>query len=425
MSVPALPEKHAAAPDEGEMPGDSGRPTSTGGAALTDFVPVAAATSDRKQKKPAGRLDQKTLKIESTLVAHLNAERSEHESEKGGEPRTWVSYTLARKRPESFKPSTTHIHGRESMSGRRLEQLLKHTSTALLEVARSKESDPVEVQSMFVDGRLLIAGNKGEGVAKLAEFLRTKGLATAAQTALAQIDQDRPDDVHQHRHIRKFGKVAASGEVRHKSEAAAALAGADDSACRDAVQASELASLLAAARDAKLVMTGGANDAEAFLRSDKHRGRVMVLTGGNLPHAEQQLVKVLWKSKVTSLATIQGVRRTCVGCFLTLAYARDHMRLPLRFSEEPGLAYPEAFKGLERVVADHVRELMRIQEIDSQGFLDDVLQQLGRMLPDTHHVTPIADRIDEALSTLSDSEDEGDSEKKGARKLDMGPSLFD
>jgi len=317
-------------------------------------------------------------------------------------------------------------HARRPMSGERVRQLLKHMSTALLTYAFALDENPIEVQCMRVQDRVIIAGNNAGAMIALYERLRAQGLPAVAKMALASVGappvatQTAPNGpaekamtqettaeerVEQARHVQKFADVARTGKLRKPARAAMA-AEADTPERQDAASAAALAELIKAAENRGLIdLVTSEKKAADLLMNKASAGHVIVLAGGSFPHAEQNLMKILLSLKEKPHATIQGVKRSCTACYLCLQLLTKKKGYSIDFSNEPGAAFTDGFKQIDVFFQSHLRE-MEVKGAGSEPLDRAVLDLLKELLPKERHETQMTKHTSRTLDTLSDSETE-------------------
>lgn len=375
-----------------------------------------APTSAAAALVPQTRTRRSHPSVEQPTLAHIRLGPGPYPD--ADERKGWPTFAKTTAKAESYQVAAVVEHARESMSGKRVRQLLKHMSTALLSYtfAFAKNNNAVEVQCMAVNGRLVVAGNSAQGMRELFEHLQSRGLIHVARAAM-QLPEPREEGTsstealvraeerqQQARQLRKLERVATTGQLG-KPARSAAEAEADSPARQDARAAADLATLIAGAKESGLVeLVQGESAAAERLRAKNSVGHVIVLAGGTCPHAEQNLMMILMKLGRETHATIQGVKRSCTACYLCLKLLTTKMGYRIDFSNEPGVAFAGGFGKIDAIFKSHLDEMQR--QLDRSLEDADVHRLVGELLPTKRHVTKMDKHVSTTLDTLSDSEDE-------------------
>lgn len=228
--------------------------------------------------------------------------------------------------------------GAASFGGRRDPQLLRHLSTQLYwyvcnVLGRKAEQ---EVQAMLVDNRIVIAANLDASINALLEDLRGSSAkaqpARALQALLRAVQNEgdrRAEDV-----ARKFtGLFDGTRTFSDMPNALDVLRNKDADLFQDLDHSDKA-------------------DCRDKVAGKDHSGRlIFVNAGGDKLHAEQKLVLALIYSGTRARAVIFGKKRPCVGCFLTLLFAVDVLRLNIEFNRHPGGYWGTATRGLLQLLA--------------------------------------------------------------------------
>lgn len=249
---------------------------------------------------------------------------------KASADRTFKSVTLPSKTTFSGRwTANITVSGSRSFSSDRDAQVLRHVSAQLFWYIRNQlgHSSEQEVQSMYINDRILIAANEDGSI-----------------RALAQDFQKKAKD-----HIRKILE-----QMQEKDE-------------RSRVNALKLTSLLSgkrvfnkiAAVDTLMAIVENGSFAEvdisdaqgckdAITKSSYKQKLVLTVGGGDL-HAEQKLVLALYQSGSKG-AVVYGKKRPCTACLATLKFANDKLKLGIRHNLHPGGYWGTANQGLVNLV---------------------------------------------------------------------------
>lgn len=229
-------------------------------------------------------------------------------------------------------PSNTTFTGRwpgaqrnslkRSFEQERVRQLLRQVATSVFGYVRDRlgKTGEQEVQVMLVNERLLISTNDDESIDALHLALTKK----AKKVALKE-------------HENAFGKVLRGDWDRHLRSVRTArkLGRVLDKKRLDTNPAASL--LRAMSRAKQVIEVLDLSDGDAEVVDNVHgRGKVILVKGSPLPHAEQKLVHALVLSGHTGAAEVYGKKRPCYGCSLTLKYVKEHGFPNLVFNPRPG-----------------------------------------------------------------------------------------
>ncbi len=288
------------------------------------------------------------------------------------------------------------VRERRSFSGDRTRQVMRHLSTVLYHVAVATVEREQEIESMLVEGRLLISSNLPASVDALAtdpvklagELVRTPG----------------PD-----------ADLADRGE-RSRRNLAAAIRGDrldtltfDDEDDRRRTQ--ELVGILRAVADdpTNLVHTVDVKQAPAALMDDAKRGSLILVRGFSQAHAEQNLVLAFAKSGSTDTARIYGKKRPCTGCSMTMAYAREVLGKRLVYNGNPGGLWGTSWPGFWRVASLKTPPIT-LEQVDefAKSLPPRTFRSAAAGRRPARSRKPAADRDDEDAGYDTESDDEGD-----------------
>lgn len=209
----------------------------------------------------------------------------------------------------------------------RVAQLLKHISQL---VFASVQGLTQEIESLYVNGVLVIAGNHKDATTKfveLAEVVTTQAGLKADSSMLEQLVEMavRSDRRKLNKRLENAAAKVANlveGKRDKSGERPAPDADIDDATraahTADADDYAALAQIVRAAH----VPAGVATPSQVKRAIETGSPQVLFMHGTDV-HAEQQLVRILVDSSVKDQrATIRGTKRPCFGCYLALEYAR-------------------------------------------------------------------------------------------------------
>jgi hypothetical protein len=217
-------------------------------------------------------------------------------------------------------------------------------------VTADTEKAVQEIESMAVNGRILVSANESWSVQELTG-LNLKDAVTEEAAALAG---QSSAEVNADFRLRKEAKIALL-----------AIGVADEAAVTDDEDIVELARRRAEEVDADpdgddafgavtatlrevvgndrpIVAGGSTDDAAKLVKTGAHRNQIIAVDAimdgpgkKNKTHAEQNLIIALIKSGHKGEAVIAGGKRPCMVCWMTMRLARKH-GFDVSFNEHPG-----------------------------------------------------------------------------------------
>lgn len=238
----------------------------------------------------------------------------------------------------------------QSFSTQQTRQILRHISIQVFMYVRKQlgRTGEQEVQSMLVNGRVLVATNDGESIDMLVAALKKKAKAKGQENGLRDILTGRwSTEKRAVRAGKKLKRVIAG--TRAKTVPVAKIVRAIPEKTEDCFEVMDLSG-----NDARLVTSvGGAR-------------KIIFVKGSPAPHAEQKLVHALVQSGHTGEAHVYGKKRPCFGCYLTLKYVKEHGFPNLIFNPNPGGTWYPPMKEF----ADHAALFGSDRESVLEWFLE-------------------------------------------------------
>jgi hypothetical protein len=247
-----------------------------------------------------------------------------------------------------------------SFSDERTRQVLRHVSTILFQHVKAVVSDEQEIESMLVNDRIVISANLSGSVSHLARL---------SPAQLAGLLTTLPEGADE-RTARVVGKMTQLLQGKRLK----------DLTFDDPDERQEVASIVTMVRSmadspAESSPTGSVDQVAAWLTSNDYRNRVLFVSGKDKQHAEQHLVLAYVHSGLTAKATIYGKKRPCMGCFMTLLFARDRLGKNITFNQRHG--------GFWNTTTDRLYDLMMTKE----GLTADEIDEFVRTVDLKTHVS--------------------------------------
>jgi hypothetical protein len=277
---------------------------------------AGAATAKRLDQarddlRKSGRTFSSVEEIETLLEHHLTrigpASRALQATMFPGKPPTATG---------GFGSRVT-IRPPRSKTDERLAQLLKHISQLVFASIRGLTQ---EVEALYVNGVLVIAGNEERASAKLLELANTAAAAAGLAPPASMLQQLVDLAVRSDRRKVDQRLSTAAAKMAGLVERTRGEPGDGAPAAADGYEDEGFAGLAALVREAHIpAKIYTASEAQAAIETGTPS--VLFMHDSDI-HAEQQLVRVLVRSRVRGLsATIRGTKRACLGCYLALTYA--------------------------------------------------------------------------------------------------------
>lgn len=336
-----------------------------------------------------------------------------------------------------------------SYQDERVPQLLRHLSGTLLRMLKHGRVAAVEVQAMYVNGRVLVSENTADGRGRLATSLRTTALAIVAKTVRREIQKSAREKLERQRaaaarrrtarrptagrgpqpitEARIRGAIPPTAEVPFRYAGKLLRAQRGDRSWQQAdaegADVDEAEALLEILRQRvedgeDLVLRRDAETA-GLIDADEYRGKVIVVDGPASFHAEQNLMWALKTSGTRPAATIAGVKRPCLGCYLTLRLMNEVYGARITYNQRHGFAWAESIRNLPHFIAHgHVDRSDDEPPAEAEASLDDDMKEslrafLGDAMSAPAHVSSrrrargiVGD--DPGNASESDSDDSGD-----------------
>lgn len=267
--------------------------------------------------------------------------------------------------PGFWTPGIT-VRGAQPFAGRERQQLLRHLSTQLYHVVRKHlEHEQLdssfgeqEVQTMFVNGRFVVATNAGTSVDALARELAAAVERYKSEDAEMLVEGasssggPAPEPVHPLQDM--LESVHAEDDDRERTVAGKmhqVFAGARDARLTGLAEAETLKAMVKSEDFYAVVdVSSDAGCAEA-VADEKHKAKVVFVKHSEFPHAEQKLVWALYRTNTTGIS-IYGKKRPCAMCTAVLSFASDALGLNIGFNPNPGGLWKAASAGF-RFLANH------------------------------------------------------------------------
>lgn len=212
------------------------------------------------------------------------------------------------------------ISGPRSFSKDRTRQLLRQISNQVFwYIKKHLETTEQEVQAMWVNDRILISANLDSSMQALHGTLKSKAKKKAENTFDGILVTDWVASKRGKRHRRKLTDVVGGDRL----DAGVPLA----DALRLAIKKGE---------ESVIVVDISVPKNLAVLSHSSAKGKIVFIVGSPLPHAEQKLIDALVRANIKTRAEVFGKKRPCMGCYLTMLYAKNVGGFDLYFSDRPG-----------------------------------------------------------------------------------------
>jgi hypothetical protein len=231
---------------------------------------------------------------------------------------------------------------------RRILQFLRQLSTQLyghLTDMKKLAKEEQEIQTMLAFGNLLIASNKPETTANLADELRSLKGPTKTGEALFEMLTTT--------HYKKARLRELS--TRHAKK----LGTFYDDVRQFRTQSPRLQQVVETLVKAEIHTITDLNDHRALEAMTKNPGRIYILSAPSISgvaHAEQRLIELRDIANVflaDPVAWVAGKKRPCFGCWIheTLANTRGGYRLV--YQDQPGKAFMNTYRDAQETERDH------------------------------------------------------------------------
>lgn len=252
----------------------------------------------------------------------------------------------------------------------RVTQLLIHVSDVLLTMLKQKKVEGVvEAQSMFVNDRVLISENTKKGRLALERALRKKTLAVIADTVRDTIRNDTAQLARFKKSKRKVDPIVLYNAApqsawlprRHANKLVNTLDSGrhweepedPDDVSVDTATALRLIEVLKGKTTGKNGVLRRVDAGESgLITSDRYEGKILIVDGPSGFHAEQNLMWAYKQSGSTPQATIAGVKRPCLGCYLTFRLMTEQYGADIDFNAHSGFAWAQSIKNVKKFLED-------------------------------------------------------------------------
>jgi hypothetical protein len=219
------------------------------------------------------------------------------------------------------------LRGPRSYSGEEVEQFMRHLSVFFWNYARDVLlSDDQEVETMFVNDRVVVSSNKPSTMTDLFDMLLEED--TLLDAFLTALDIE---DKRSRRTVERFQEEMTSPDQTSDLQAMVQGLGAE-----------EIKNSIKKARVRR------AGNAGRILTDPAYEEKLIFIEGLDA-HAEQKLLILLVQSGLakTTETYVRGKKRPCFGCWLCLRYVRDALGYTgLNFNDRPGKAWLGALDEL-------------------------------------------------------------------------------
>lgn len=251
--------------------------------------------------------------------------------------------------------SRVGVSGSRSFKIERGAQMLRQISAQIYWYVKEKlgQNKEQEVQSMLVNERILVAANLDSSMQSLSKDLKIEVGRYASDVARREAGHATVVRQHPFRRMlvaRRPGDLRATGYGRKLSGvfSGSRLVGE--------IKVAPLLATVATSDFFRTLNASNATDCRTVITDPGHKNKVIFVTsGGGKVHAEQKLLRVLVQSGYSGSAEIYGKKRPCVGCYLTLCFARDKLGKQISFNTHPGGYWSTALPELVRLAQDAIK----------------------------------------------------------------------
>jgi hypothetical protein len=231
---------------------------------------------------------------------------------------------------ERLRAMRTYLNDRDA-------QTLRHVSNVLYQKILTSVKDEQEVQTMVMNGRLVISANEPRSMAWLANDVQTNGkIKLADYVSFGAVGQSaRTTEVS-----RKLGARMRGAPV--KGEPGEALTLLQTSANADISDVF-----------VHVKVSRWASDQSDLLTNPKYKGKAIIFEAP-AAHAEQKIVRMLiaamsGQADIAKFpASIWGKKRPCQGCLKALQICKD-AGFNIRFDPYPGLLWKGSCDSIDAV----------------------------------------------------------------------------